>query len=282
MHARTVHLHAGARVLRERLVHVHHRRRLRRRRRRHRHGDGRPVADRGEPDAGHTDDRPRRDLDQPRRHPVRADARTRRRRLQRAVRQAPPFVGRSPFAKRSPFAQALAAVRVRPVRSSGHRGEQHAAVGDPGRLSRAVGRHCSSEHRSPGEPTQSITFEQFLALYDPRSADAGASRPDPRRHLVLRWHAARRREPGGVLARCAPRSRASTSGPRRGAHRLAADTAGESTCASLGCRPDDDTDGARRRCERREGPRRSIPICDECRCGQHRRVHRARRCSMRG
>ena len=169
LHLGLVHLHARARLLRHRLVHVHHRRRLRWRRRRHRDGHRQPVTDRRQPRARDTDDRPGRDVDQPRRHPLRADAGTRCRRVElaRSLDASPFDATRRPSLRRSPFITALTAVRVRAVRAPLAVWRTGAPLSEipvdfPGGWPALL-----AGTDLAGAPTQSITFGQFLALYDP-------------------------------------------------------------------------------------------------------------------
>ena len=189
-----------------------------------------------EPQPGAGDDRAWGDVDPALRHPLRADARARRRRrpTPRSLRRAPfaatgavRCAGRRSFAgRRSPSSPR--SLRRAPIAAPG------AAVRDPGRLPRrlagAAGGHLArrttdAEHHVRRVPP---------ALRPARPADPGAARPHPRGRVVLRRHRSRQRQPGSVADRSDPAGRRPLRRDRRGATGCAAATEGDATCATLG------------------------------------------------
>ena len=230
---------------------------------RHRDGHRRPVADRGEPRRRRRPTTgPGATSIQPRRHPLRADARARRRRLQRAVRQARAVRRaravrssgrRSPGARRSPSSLRSPSAR----RSAGT-----PAVGDPGRLSRglagAAGRHPARRaSRRRASRSSSSSRCTTRPVRRPRRCATSRSRTSS----FFDGTPLAGASPAAFLLGATPLVDLHFGAPRRGAIGWPPTRTGDDDLRLARCRPDDDADGARRR--RRRGGRCSprTPIC---------------------
>ena len=247
-------------------------------RRRHGHRHRRSVADRREPRPGSTPTTgPGATVDQPRRHPLRAHARARRRRLERAVR---PSVRRSSERcavrpTRSPFVEALAGRRVRAVRPSVRRSSSVRRCRRSPSTIPAVGQRCSSGRRSPASRRRASRSDEFLALYEPPGPPTQALRDltledvsffdgTPARRMQARPRScSARRRSSDLQLRDPDMVRA--AGGRHGARRRARCSASTSH---------DDDARARRRPRSGQGPRAAPRPPPRAARGQLRRVRR--------
>ena len=254
-----VHVHARARVLRQRLVHVHDHRRLRRRRR------SAPSRSRStrrrSPRASRR--RPRRSARARRRSNLADIPYERMRELDVDVSNSPfarrvrrsPGAHRSPRRSRSP--RRAPRRRVRAVRPARAVRREHAAVGDPGRLSRAAGRRCWPARRSPASRRRASRSTQFLALYDPPGPPTQALRDLTLEDVsFFDGTPLAGASPAAFLIGATPVADLQFGDARRGASGWPPTPTARRPARSLGVGADDDADGARRRRRRREGPRR--------------------------
>ena len=164
------------RVLRQGLVHLHHRRRVRRPPR-HRHRDDRAVADHREPRPATPTIGPGRDVDPPGRHPLRAHARTRRRRRDASLARRRPVRSASPVRPASPVRAATPDRGLRPASPVGRRVREHPAVGDRASTTPVAGRRSCRARCWRGCPTQSVTLgSSSSCTTHPGPADTGPAR----------------------------------------------------------------------------------------------------------
>jgi hypothetical protein len=183
----------GPGVRRHRQLHLHRVRRVRRHRRRERHRDRRPVTDRRLDHPRDVHDRTGRHGDPAVRHPVRAHARARRRRVERSVRQASSVRQAGTVRQAGSVRQAGTDHRVRPVRQARRRCRGRDPVRDPRRVPRRLAgparRHPPRGRAHPEHHVRRVPRPVRAA----GTADAGARRADARGPLVLRRHDPRRR-----------------------------------------------------------------------------------------
>ena len=210
------------------------------------------IGDRCEPHSCNRHDRPRCNLDQPRRHPVPAHARARRGCVERTVLRRSPFSRRSPFPRRSPFARRSPVSEFAPFarRSPLASATPLSEIPSTFRAGRPA---LLANTPLAGTPTQSITFGQFLDLYTPPGPPTQALR-DLTIVDVSYFD-------GTPIADASPAAFLLGATPvaelryeaQTWCDRLAADTLGATTCAPLNVGPDHHAYRARRRPRSRQG-----------------------------